>query len=124
MNLTIPIRLTRAFLPMFRARGSGTVINVNSGGGRKPVLHHTIYCAAKYGLNGFAETLRMEVKGENVRVVNVSPGKMATELFAAAGVDWDTSTFIPPADVANALVATLQLSPRSCPSEIAIDRMG
>jgi len=123
LNLAVPIQLTRAMLPMFKARGSGTVVNINSAGGKKPVLHHTVYCATKYALNGFAAALRMELKGQGVRVVSVSPGKMDTDLFRNAGIDWDTSEFIPPEDVAKALVSLLQLSPRSCPSEIAIDRM-
>ena len=123
LNLAVPIQLSRAMLPMFKARRSGTIVNINSAGGRRPVKHHAVYCATKYGLNGFAETLRMELEGQGIRVVNVSPGKMNTELFRSAGIDWDTSRFIPPEDVAKALISLLQLSPKSCPSEIAIDRM-
>jgi len=123
LNLAVPIQLTRAMLPMFKARGSGTVVNINSAGGKKPVLHHAVYCATKYALTGFAAALRMELRGQGVRVVSVSPGKMDTDLFRNAGLDWDTSEFIPPGDVARALVSLLQLSPKSCPSEIAIDRM-
>ncbi|HYW79772.1 MAG TPA: SDR family oxidoreductase, partial [Thermoguttaceae bacterium] len=123
VNLTVPIKLTRALLPILEAAESGTIINVNSQGGQKPVLHHTIYCATKYGLNGFAEALRLEVKDRGIRILNVSPGKMATDLFRAAGKDWDTTTFIPPEEVAQATVALVRMSARCCPSEFGIERM-
>lgn len=123
VNLTIPIKLTRALLPILEAAESGTIINVNSQGGRKPVLDHTIYCATKYGLNGFAEALRLEVKDRGIRILNVSPGKMATDLFRAAGKDWDTTAFIPPEEVAEATVSLVRMSARCCPSEFGIERM-
>jgi len=123
LNLVAPIQLTRALLPRFKERRSGTIVNVNSLGGRKPVLHHTIYCATKYGMNGFSESLQMEVEGHGIRIFNVSPGKMDTKLFDAAGKDWDTSAFIPPEEVAAAVVSLLQMSPRCYASELAVQRM-
>ena len=123
LNLTVPIKLTRAMIPMFKERKSGTIINVNSAGGKKPVPHHTVYCASKFGLNGFAETLKLEVQGYGIRIVNVSPGKMATQIFNAAGHPLDMTEFIPPEEMAKTTVAFLQLSPICSPAEIAIDRM-
>jgi short-subunit dehydrogenase len=123
LNLIAPIKLTRALLPMFKTRKSGTIVNINSLGGRKPVLNHAIYCAGKYGLNGFAEALKLEVKGQGIRILNVSPGKMATDLFRSAGKQMDTAAFIPPAEVAEAIVYLLGMSPNCGPAELDIDRM-
>jgi len=85
LNLVIPIKLTKAVIEMFKTRKRGVIVNVNSAGGKKPVPDHTIYCASKYGFNGFAETLKLEIKGLGIRIISVCPGKMATELFNAAG---------------------------------------
>jgi short-subunit dehydrogenase len=123
LNLMAPIKLTKAVLPIFKARRSGTIINVNSAGGRKPVPHHTIYCASKYGLNGFFDTLKLEIKGLGIRVLNVCPGKMATDLFRAAGKDMDTAEFIPPEEVAGVVLNLIQMSPKCGPAEVLIDRM-
>ncbi|MBC8372600.1 MAG: SDR family NAD(P)-dependent oxidoreductase, partial [Planctomycetes bacterium] len=49
LNLTIPIKLTKAVIEMFKTRRRGAIVNVNSAGGKKPVPDHTIYCASKYG---------------------------------------------------------------------------
>jgi len=123
LNLVAPIKLTRALLPMLKTRKLGTIVNINSLGGRKPVLNHAIYCASKYGLNGFAEALKLEIKGQGIRILNVSPGKMATDLFRSAGKQMDTAAFIPPAEVAEAIVYLLGMSPNCGPAELGIDRM-
>lgn len=122
LNLLAPIKLTHGLLPIFLTRGSGAIVNVNSLGGRGPVPDHAIYCASKYGMNGFFDTLKLELKGKGVRVLNVCPGKMATELFAAAGKDFDTSEFIPPEEVADMTVRLLEMSPVCQPAELVIDR--
>ena len=124
LNLVVPIKLTRAVIPMFKKRRGGTIVNVNSLAGRKAVSEHAVYCATKHGMMGFSETLKLEVNGMGIRVFNVSPGKMATELFAADGKDWDTSAFIPPKEVAETTVRILQMSDKCGPTEFAIDRMG
>ncbi|MCF7955485.1 MAG: SDR family NAD(P)-dependent oxidoreductase [Phycisphaerae bacterium] len=124
LNLLVPIKLTRAVIPMFKKRRAGTIVNINSTAGRKAVAEHAVYCATKHGMTGFAEALKMEVKGMGIRVFNVSPGKMATELFTADDKDIDTSAFIPPREVAETAVRILQMCEKCGPTEFAIDRMG
>lgn len=123
LNLLAPIKLTKAVIPMFKARRSGTVLNINSTAGKKAVPNHTIYCATKHGITGFSEALKLEVKGMGIRIFNVSPGKMATDLFAADGKEMDTAAFIPPREVAEVTVRLLQMSAKCGPTEFAVDRM-
>jgi len=123
LNLVVPIKLTRAVIEMFKTRRRGVIVNVNSAGGKKPVPDHTIYCASKYGLNGFAEALKLEIKGLGIRIINVCPGKMATNLFHAAGRDMDTAAFIPPREVAEGVMYLLKMSPKCSHAELNVDRM-
>jgi 3-oxoacyl-[acyl-carrier protein] reductase len=123
LNLLIPIKLTKAVIGMFKARKSGVIVNVNSAGGKKPVPEHTIYCASKYGFNGFAETLKLEIKGLGIRIITVCPGKMATELFNAAGRTMDTDAFISPGEVARGVFYMLEMSPKCSHAELNVDRM-
>ena len=123
LNLLVPIKLTRAVIGMFKNRRHGTIVNINSTAGRRAVANHAIYCATKHGLRGFSEAVKMEVKGLGIRVFNVSPGKMSTELFAADGKDVDTAAFIPPQEVAETTVRILQMSGKCGPTEFAVDRM-
>ncbi len=123
LNLVAPMKLTKAVIGMFKARRSGIIVNVNSAGGKRPVPDHTIYCASKYGLTGFEEALKLEVKGLGIRIITVCPGKMATNLFAAAGRDMDTSAFIPPRQVAESVLYLINMSPECSHAELSVDRM-
>ena len=123
LNLVIPIKLTKAVIEMFKTRKRGVIVNVNSAGGKKPVPDHTIYCASKYGFNGFAETLKLEIKGLGIRIISVCPGKMATELFNAAGRQMDTDAFISPREVAEGVLYMLEMSSKCSHAELNVDRM-
>ena len=65
----------------------------------------------------------MELKGSGIRLLSVHPGKMATQLFHAAEVEMDTGDFIPPAEVARAILSLLAMDPKCAPAELVIDRM-
>jgi len=123
INLLVPIQLTKAVIGMFKQRKSGIIVNINSAGGKRPVPDHTIYCASKYGLNGFVESLKIEVKGCGIRILNVCPGKMATNLFNAAGRPMDTEAFIPPREVAQSVLYLLGLSDKCSHADLMVDRM-
>src|SRR4051812_12218448 len=57
INYLSPIHLILGLLPKMLERGSGTIINVASTGGRLGILHEAAYCGAKFGLTGFTEVL-------------------------------------------------------------------
>jgi short-subunit dehydrogenase len=123
LNLVVPVKLTKALTGMFKERRAGTMVFVNSAGGKRPVPDHAVYCASKYGLNGFVESLKLEVKGLGIRIISVCPGKMATDLFAAAGREMDTAEFIPPREVAESVLYLINMSPRCSHAELSVDRM-
>ncbi len=78
INLEAPIELTRLVLPEWRARGAGHVVFVGSVAGRVP--SNGIYSASKFGIRGFALSLRRELLGSGVQVSLVSPGFVRTEM--------------------------------------------
>ncbi|MEU9823252.1 SDR family NAD(P)-dependent oxidoreductase [Pseudonocardia alni] len=71
---------TRAFLPLLVAQGSGTIVNTSSVYGLAAVPFHSAYCAAKFAVRGFTESLRHELAGTGVRAVVVHPGGVRTEI--------------------------------------------
>lgn len=76
-----PIRLARLALPGMRARGAGRIVNVSSIYGRMSTPFTGWYQAAKHGLEGVTDALRMEVAGFGVQVVLVEPGAFRTAIF-------------------------------------------
>lgn len=75
-NLRGAMWLTRAVLPSMTAQDFGDVVNVSSQAGKHGYADVPSYCASKFGLLGFAESLRDHVRktGANVRVFNFCPG--------------------------------------------------
>jgi len=72
------VYLTRKALPVMRASGGGTIINISSIGGLMGLPFQPYYSAAKFAVEGFSEALRMEVRQFNIRVVLVNPGDFRT----------------------------------------------
>lgn len=82
LNLVGPINLTRAFLPALRARGGGKIVYITSIGGRVGFAGGSMYHAAKFGLEGFAEALAQEIAEFGVQTLIIEPGSMATDFLA------------------------------------------
>jgi short-subunit dehydrogenase len=80
-NLHAALHLTRAVLPGMLARGRGHVVNVASIAGRIGSRNHAVYCASKFALAGFSESLVYELAGTGVGVTLVNPGIIATPFF-------------------------------------------
>jgi NAD(P)-dependent dehydrogenase (short-subunit alcohol dehydrogenase family) len=80
-NLKGAMWLVRAALPQMAARAFGDVVNVSSQAGKHGYADVPSYCASKWGLLGFAESVRDHVRktGANVRVFNLCPGLVDVE---------------------------------------------
>ena len=75
------VALTKAVLPGMRGRGSGRVINVSSIAGRVALPGLGAYCASKFAVEGFSESLRYEAMGDGIQVSLVEPGSFKTDIF-------------------------------------------
>lgn len=122
LNLLVPIKLTRRLLPAFKKNQAGTIVNINSSAGRKPAAKHVVYTATKHGMRGFSDALKEEIKGQGIRILDISPGKMATDLFSADDKELDMSNFMAPQEIAEVTIQLLQMSDKCSPSEFAVER--
>jgi NAD(P)-dependent dehydrogenase (short-subunit alcohol dehydrogenase family) len=73
--------VTRAFLPQLRRQGAGHIVMVSSISGRMGFPGISSYCASKFALEGWAETLRLELKPLGIQVVLVEPGSFETDIW-------------------------------------------
>jgi short-subunit dehydrogenase len=85
LDLTAPILLARALLPPMIERRAGCIINIGSTSGLMALPTSSIYCAAKFGLRGFNDALRREVRGTGIQVCLVCPGPVHTEFGLHSG---------------------------------------
>jgi NADP-dependent 3-hydroxy acid dehydrogenase YdfG len=89
VNVMGTMRMTRALLPKLEASGDAVVVNLTSTAGHIVYEGGAGYTAAKHGQQALSETLRLEMFGKPVRVVEVAPGLVATEEFSLNRFDGD-----------------------------------
>jgi short-subunit dehydrogenase len=87
-NFAGPVRLTRAFLPVLAREAAAQVVNVSSIFGIIAPPGQTAYCASKFALRGFSESLRHELEMANspVGVTLVHPGGVRTAIASTAKI--------------------------------------
>ncbi|MEA5367061.1 SDR family oxidoreductase [Amycolatopsis sp., V23-08] len=71
---------TRAFLPILAEQGEGAIVNTSSVFGLAGMPYQSAYCAAKFAVRGFTESLRHELRGTGVRAITVHPGGITTNI--------------------------------------------
>jgi NADP-dependent 3-hydroxy acid dehydrogenase YdfG len=81
-NVLGMMRVTRALLPTLEASGDGVIVTVTSTAGHGVYEGGAGYTAAKHAERAISETLRLELLGRPIRVVEVAPGMVATEEFS------------------------------------------
>lgn len=81
VNVFGVMALTRAVLPAMRRAGRGRIVIVGSVGGRVASMSLSGYCAGKFALEGFAESLWMEVQPFGIHVSIIEPGMVMTPHF-------------------------------------------
>jgi short-subunit dehydrogenase len=107
-----------AVLPGMRQRRNGLIVNVSSIIGRRAMPHTGVYCASKFALNALSESLRLEVRPDNVRVVTFYPGVTATDFGrheltgTAARYNRNRVPKTPVTRTAQALVRAIRQEPR------------
>ncbi len=101
----------RAVLPVMKAQGSGTVVNISSGAAHSPMEGWSHYCAAKAAAHMLTLAADLECRPNGVTVVGLSPGTVATymqEAIKGSGMNpvsqLDWSAHIPPEWPARAVV--------------------
>lgn len=89
--------LTRLALPVMRAQGHGRVINNSSVLGFAALPWRGAYISSKFALEGLSDTLRLEMRGTNIKIVLIEPGPITTRIRENAQphferwIDWENS---------------------------------
>ncbi len=121
VNVRGTFLMTRAFLPDMLARGSGHVVNIASLAGRNPVPNAAAYSAAKHAVLGFSKSLFAEVRRQGIRVTAICPGSVVTPFFEKSGMALEhPDRKLRPEDVADTVIAALQLPDRALVSELDV----
>jgi len=78
--------VTRAVLPVMRRQRSGHIFNLSSIAGLRGGASAALYCASKFAVEGFSESLAGEVEGFGIRVTIIEPGYFRTDFLDARSI--------------------------------------
>lgn len=111
-NLTGLILLTNLLLPTIRKSSDAAILNISSRSGYNPKVGQSVYQASKWGVRGFTEVLKLDLKETNIRVAGLYQGKTNTGLFKKAKDEIDASFGTDPKDLADVVVFMLSRPPK------------
>lgn len=111
-------------------RKGGTIVNLGSIAGRKTFGNHAVYCGTKFAVHAITETMREEVARSNVRIINIAPGMVQTELVegqrdAAAEQGWkdyaaEIGGALEPESIAQTILFSYQMPQSVCVREVVV----
>lgn len=81
INLSGPVRMIQQFLPHLKTRTGALIVNVSSGLAFIPMPISPVYCATKAAIHSFTQSLRVQLEGTNVTVIELAPPGVETPLF-------------------------------------------
>jgi uncharacterized oxidoreductase len=96
INLSGPVRMIQQFLPHLQSQKGALIVNVTSGLAFVPLPISPIYCATKAALHSFTQSLRVQLEGTGVTVIELAPpgvetpllrGEFAEEMQGQKGMD-------------------------------------
>ena len=112
VNFFAPLELIRMAIPEMRRGTKAIIVNVASVLGHRAVPKKSEYCASKFALHGFSDSLRSELAPEHIDVLIVSPSTTETEFFDVAIGDKRKLPWLakgqPPEAVARAAVRAIE----------------
>lgn len=111
VNLVVPMLLSRALLPLLLRSSEPAIVNIGSAFGSIGHPGFVSYCASKFGLRGFTESLRRELGDTPVRVIHLAPRAVRTDMNSPGVVALNRdlgNAMDPPERVVDELLARLR----------------
>jgi uncharacterized oxidoreductase len=91
-NILGPVRVAAAFLPHLATKPAATLLNVSSGLAFVPMARFPVYCATKAAIHSWTLSLRQQLRGSSVQVIELIPPYVATELGGVGKPVLNTAT--------------------------------
>lgn len=119
VNVFSPLALTQLVIPHMRKQGHGTIVTIGSVGGKTSLPWCVSYCASKFAIHAFDDSLRRELRRDGIHVMKVCPGIVETKFrdhVLAGTAPSDVSSIrrvVTPQQVAAAVVRGIQRKSRT-----------
>jgi NADP-dependent 3-hydroxy acid dehydrogenase YdfG len=120
VNLTSLIQFTKYTIPFLKEQKDAAIINMSSRSGVQAMDGQTIYCASKWGVRGFTEVLKNDLRDTNVRVAGLYPAGIKTEILEKAGDRISMDEYTDPKDIAETVFFMLSRPPKIWLHEVRV----
>ncbi len=127
VNVVAVAAVTRALLPALRT-AHGLVVTINSGSGLTAMPASGAYCASKFALRAFSDSLRQEEREHGVRVTSLHPGRVDTdmqrELVEFEGAEYDAGSYLDVDSVVRAARLAIDAGPDASVDMVSVRPRG
>lgn len=121
VNLKGLILVTKAFLPILN-KEEGCLFNIASQSGVRAMEGQSVYCASKFGVKGFTDVLKLDLKDTNIKVVGFYPSGMNTKMFEKGGETFNSDKFMKVEDIAEIVIFMVTRPKNICMEEVWIKK--
>ena len=108
INLKGTIFCTQEVLKGMKERNEGTIVNIVSTAGKEGKVTESVYCASKFGVKGFTESLALELNETSINVCAVYMGGMRTEFWDGIFSEERTKNLMDPNDIADIIMDNIK----------------
>ncbi|MCP4453898.1 MAG: SDR family oxidoreductase, partial [Planctomycetes bacterium] len=121
VNVTAQAAVLQSVVPMMTQQGGGHIFNVASRAGKVGFPGVGGYCASKFALAGFGESLYRELVPQGIKVTTLCPGWVNTDMAAEAHCTLEPDDMIQPEDLYKTVQWLLSLSPGTCVKDVLLE---
>lgn len=119
VNLLGTINVSKAVIPNMKENKDGLIININSQAGINHKAERVVYNASKWGVTGFSKSLQDEVAKYGIRVTDILPGMMKTDMFNKMNITKNMANGLDTKEVARLVKFIIDT-----PSDVMIPEVG
>lgn len=122
VNLRASFLVSQAFIPGMKQRLNGTLAFMNSVAGKKGYPYSAAYVASKYGMRGLADSLREELREDNIKVISIHPGAVDTPFWDGTGMNFPREEMLSTHTLAQSIVHAIQSPGNFAVEELVVRR--
>jgi len=122
VNLRASFLVSQAFIPGMKQRLNGILVFMNSVAGKKGYAHSAAYVASKYGMRGLADSLREELREDNIKVISIHPGAVDTPFWDGKGVRFPRKEMLSTHTLAQSIIHAIQSPGNFAVEELVVRR--
>jgi short-subunit dehydrogenase len=122
VNLRASFLVSQAFIPGMKQREKGMLVFMNSVAGKKGYPYSAAYVASKFGMRGLADSMREELRENNIKVISIHPGAVDTPFWDETGVNFTREEMLDTFTLAQSIMHAIQSPGNFTVEELVVRR--